>query len=84
MKILVDLKGFTLSHPIYVIDDDNIKKMVKSSMRYLPEVICELAKEYEPSKVTLSGSAKYIEGIKEDIENTFVAKYSCKCPFEID
>lgn len=84
MTIMADLKNFTLAHKIYVIDKDEIKTITQASIKNMPEVICELANQYKPTKVTLAGNKKYSADLKDKIQHTFTAKFACECPFEIE
>ena len=84
MTIIADLKGFTLAHKIFVLDENNVKNISQSSIKNMPEVICELARQYNCNKVVLSGSKKYTTDLDTKIKNTFVAKYNCECPLEIE
>ena len=84
MIITANLKGFTLAHNIYVIDEDKIKHITKCTIKNMPEVICELAKQYEPSKVLLQGNKKYSAELKHKIQFTYATKFARECPFEIE
>ena len=83
MIIIADLKTFALGHRIVVIDNDQVKVSTKASLKMLPEVVCELAKQHNCNDINLLGNAKFCEGISENIKYTFSTKYNCQCPLNI-
>lgn len=84
MTIVADLKGFTLAHKVFVMDNDVLKEATQASMRNMPELICELSQKYNCNKVILSGSHKYNKEINDKIKKLYTAKYNLECPLEIE
>jgi len=84
MIIIADLKNFTLSHKVYLVENDSIVNVLQTSVKDMPELLCELAHKNNPTKIILSGSLKYNANIKHKMENLFKAKFNKDCPFTID
>jgi len=84
MTLLVDLKGFTLAHRIYYIENNNVVGETRSTVKNIPEVICNIVYTHDNvEKVILSGNEKYNNDIKEKLYYTYLTKYGKECPFEI-
>ena len=85
MIILVDLKGFTLAHNIYRIENDKVTAVSPCSIKNMPEMLCEIAYSHQNvEKIILSGNKKFTSDIKNRIRGTFFAKCGGEFPFEIE
>lgn len=77
MIIIANLKNFTLSHDIYVLDgNNNIVVSRKSTMKNLEENIVELCREHECYKVNLLGNKKFAIKIVDNLKNIGLSKYN--------
>ena len=78
MTIVTHIRPFIFAQPIMVMDDnEEIKEVISSSLKNLPENICELSRKYNCTKVNIAGSKKYNKGLEEKIKKCYMAKFNC-------
>ena len=84
MTIIADIKNFTLAHPIYVIENNNIIMTTKCTLKNMPEVLSQLAYTHNADKVIVKGPIKFAKPMHEQIRDMYTAKYSKECSFTIE
>lgn len=84
MTIIAEIKNFTLAHTIYIIENNNIIKTAKCSIKNMPEVLSQLAYDYNADKIIVKGPLKFARPMHEQIRDTFTAKYAKECTFTIE
>ena len=75
MKIIVNLRGFTLAYQVMFIDDQEHVTITKSTLKNIPEVVSELANKYNCNNVLIYGNKTFAKNISDNIKNTFSAKF---------
>lgn len=84
MIIIANLKGFTLSHDIIIMDEEcKVINTLQTSMKNIAENIVEQCFTYQGSKVKLIGNKKYANKLSQDIKQLSLAKYSLNIDIEI-
>lgn len=79
MFILANLKNFTFSHEIIVLNDDNnVLDFRKSSMKNIEENILELCNLYKCWDIKLLGSQTYAKKISTKLQAISLSKYDAK------
>ena len=68
-RILVDINPFALHHKINVVKNDNISTFSTTGTD-LPNMICNLAKQYGIENIDLKGNESFLLKIKNDIVNS--------------
>lgn len=84
MIIIANFKGFTLAHPIMVLDNDKLVNTTKASIKDMPELLCHLANQYNCQKVVLTGSKKYTKNVGDKLQGIYKAKYADKESLNIE
>lgn len=84
MVIIADIKNFTFAHKIFVLDGNDIKGTFQTSIKDMPELICELVHKYDCQNIKLSGPIKIGEKISEKIKNTYYAKFASEHNLNIE
>ena len=82
--IIANLKNFTLSHEIVVMDEaGNVHYVLKSSMKDMAENIVEQSFTHGGAKVKLMGNKKYAAKLCRDVRELSLAKYDLSIDVEI-
>jgi len=84
MTIIGHIKPFIFAQQLIVIDDNEIKEIISTSIKNLPENICELSHKYECNKIQIKGNKKYNQGLENKIRKCYIAKFNCNDNLEIE
>lgn len=75
-KIIGVLRPFDLQQKIYVYQDGNKIDATISTIQELNKTLFELIDEYDIKQVDLTGPEQFLRGIKQQLEEAELAKYS--------
>ena len=82
--VIANLKNFTFSHDILVINEEGeIVTKISSSMKDLAENVVEKCSAYNATKVKLLGNKKYATKLEQDIKQLGLTKYKLNFDIEI-
>lgn len=85
MTIVGTIKPFIFAQQLMVIDEEEgVKEVVSTSLKNLPENICELSRKYNCTKVKIAGSKKYNKGLEDKIKKCYIAKFNNSDDLEIE
>ena len=75
-KIVGTLQPFQFLQTLYVYEDGNAIDKRETTINNFPEIITELAKEYNLTDIQLFGPAHYIKGIIHKVQKYELNKYN--------
>lgn len=84
MTIIGNIKPFIFAQQLMVVDEEGVKEVVSTSLKNLPENICELSHKYNCTKVKIAGSKKYNKGLEDKIKKCYIAKFNNSDDLEIE
>ena len=84
MTIIANVKGFTLAHPVMVVDNDKVVYATKTSLKDMPELLSHFAKTYDCNHLTFVGNKKFTEKMANQTRDIFKAKYNQTNELEIE
>ena len=74
-KIIAMLRPFDMAQTLMVYEDGNKIDMVTTELNFLHPAIFSLVDKYEINQLDLVGPKKYLQGIREQIQEAEAAKY---------
>ena len=84
MTIIANIKGFTLAHPVMIVDNDKVIYATKVSLKDMPELLSHFAQAYNCNHITFVGNQKFAEKMANQTKDIFKAKYSKETELEIE
>lgn len=84
MTIIANIKGFTLAHPIMIVDNDKVIYTTKASLKDMPELLSHFAQTYNCNHITFVGNQKFAEKMAIQAKEIFKVKYNKENELEIE